>query len=151
MAINLTLSNKMLENVSHTKTALEMWQEICNVHKRHTLLNKLAARRDFYSATMKEGEKMVVYINRVRQMASVLQSMDVTIENKEKAMAVLSGFPSRFGTIITALDVIGDDDPSFTIENVRSRLLQEKKGVGPSQGLGKLCKHVCSSQQRPRN
>ncbi len=31
---------------------------------------------------------MLVYINRVRQMASVLQSMDVTIDDKEMAMAV---------------------------------------------------------------
>ncbi len=34
---------------------------------------------------------MLVYINRVRQMASVLQSMDVTIDDKEMAMAVLNG------------------------------------------------------------
>ncbi len=81
----------MLEKVSRTKTALEMWQEMCHVHQRHTLLNELAARRDFYTATMKEEEKMLVYINRVRQMASVLQSMDVTIDDKEMAMAVLSG------------------------------------------------------------
>ncbi len=31
---------------------------------------------------------MLVYINRVRQMASVLQSMDVTIDDKEMDMAV---------------------------------------------------------------
>ncbi len=41
---------------------------------------------------------MLVYINRVRQTASVLQSMDVTIDDKEMAMAVLNGLPSRFGT-----------------------------------------------------
>ncbi len=31
MTIGLTLSDERLENVSHTVTALEMWQEICNV------------------------------------------------------------------------------------------------------------------------
>ncbi len=46
-------------------------------------------------------------------MASVLKSMEVTIDDKEMAMAVLNGLPPRFGTIITALDAIGDDDPSF--------------------------------------
>ncbi len=127
MTIGLTLSDEMLKNVCHTETALEMWQEICNVHQRHTLLNKLAARRDFYTATMKPGEKMLVYINRVRQMASVLESMGVEIDDKELAMAVLNGLPKRFETIITALDAIGDDDPSFTFAKVRSRLLQEEK------------------------
>ncbi len=104
-----------------------MWEEICNVHQRHTLLDKLAARRDFYTAATKQGEKMLVYINRVRQMASVLESMGVTIDDKEKAMAVLNGLPKRFETISTALDAIGDDDPSFTFDKVRSRLLQEEK------------------------
>ncbi len=125
MTIGHTLSDEMLKNVSHRETALEMWEEICNVHQRHTLLNKLGARRDFYSATMKDGEKMLVYINRVRQMAFVLESTGVTIDDKEKAMAVLNGLPPRYETIITTLDAIGVDDPSFTFDKVRSRLLQE--------------------------
>ena len=129
LTIGLTLCDEMLKNVSHTSTALEMWQEICNVHQRHTLLNKLAARRDFYTATMKDGESMLVYINRVRQMASVLESMNVSIDDKEMAMAVLNGLPARFETIITALDAIGDEDESFTFSKVRSRLLQEEKRV----------------------
>ncbi len=60
MTIGLALSNEMLKNVSHTVTALEMWEEIYNVHQRHTLLNKLAARRDFYTAAMTDGEKMLL-------------------------------------------------------------------------------------------
>eukprot|EP00171_Calliarthron_tuberculosum_P023586 IDg23586t1 len=127
MTIGLTLSDEMLKNVSHTSTALEMWEEICNVYQRHTLLNKLSARREFYTATMQSGEKMLAYINRIRQMASVLQSMDVTIGDKELAMAVLNGLPASYETIITALDAIGDDDDSFTLDKVRSRLLQEEK------------------------
>ncbi len=70
---------------------------------------------------------MLVYINRVRQMASVLQSMDVTIDDKEMDMVVLNGLPSRFETIITALDAIGDDDPSFTFDKVRSRLYRKRR------------------------
>ncbi len=75
---------------------------------------------------MKQGEKMLVYINRVRNMASILESMGITIDDKEKAMAVLNGLAKRFETIITALDAIGDDDPSFTFDKVRSRQLQEE-------------------------
>ncbi len=112
MTIRLTLSDEMLKNLNHAVTALEMWKEICNVHQRHTLLNKLAARRVFYTATMKDGEKILVCINRVRQMASVLESMDVSIDGKEMAMAILNGLPKRYQTIIIALDAIGDDDPT---------------------------------------
>lgn len=126
MTIGLSLSDEMLKNVEHTTTALEMWTEVCNVHQRHTLLNKLTARRDFYTATMRSGEKILPYINRVRQMACTLESMGVAIDEKEMAMAVLNGLPDRFQSIITALDAIGDDDDSFTFDKVRSRLLQEE-------------------------
>eukprot|EP00171_Calliarthron_tuberculosum_P002104 IDg2104t1 len=70
------------------------------------MLNKLSVRRDFYTATMQPGEKMLVYINYVRQMAATLQSMEVEIYDKEMAIAVLDGFPPRFCTIVTALDAI---------------------------------------------
>ncbi len=150
MTIGLTLSDEMLKNVCHTVTALEMWQEICNVHQRHTLLNKLAARRDFYTATMKSGEKMLVYINRVRQMASVLESMGVAIDDKEMAMAVLNGLPKRFETIITALDAIGDDDPSFTFDKVRSRLLQEEKAVYHARQCKHHCRNLCAAHSSCR-
>eukprot|EP00171_Calliarthron_tuberculosum_P021288 IDg21288t1 len=126
MTIGLTLSDEMLKNVQHTTTALEMWTEICNVHQRHTLLNKLSARRDFYTASMRNGEKMMVYINRVRQMALTLESMNVIIDDKELAMAVLNGLLERYQRIITALDAIGDEDTSLTLDKVRSRLLQEE-------------------------
>ncbi len=123
-----------------------MCQEICNIHQLHTLLNKLAARRDFYTATMKEGEKMLVHNNRVRQMASVLQSMGVVIDDKEMAMAVLNGQPPRYGTIVTALDAIGNDDPSFTLDKVRSRLLQKEKRSTLRKG-SEIPPHICPEGQ----
>eukprot|EP00171_Calliarthron_tuberculosum_P021559 IDg21559t1 len=70
MTIGLSLSDEMLKNVRYKETALQMWTEICNVYQRHTLLNKLSDRREFYTATMRDGEKMLVYINRVRQMCN---------------------------------------------------------------------------------
>lgn len=42
-------------------------------------------------------------------------------------MSVLNGLPAGYETIITAIDAIADEDPSFAFEKVRSRLLQEEK------------------------
>eukprot|EP00171_Calliarthron_tuberculosum_P010547 IDg10547t1 len=76
---------------------------------------------------MLANENILVYINHVRQMASVLESIGVLIDDKELAMAVLNGLPEHYQPIITALDAIGDERDSFTLEKVRSRLLQEEK------------------------
>ena len=56
--IVLSLSDEHLQQVWDVATANEMWETIMKVFERHTLLNKLSARRKFYTVTMESGEKM---------------------------------------------------------------------------------------------
>ena len=125
--IGLSLSDEHLEHVSDVSSAKNMWNTLLNVFERHTLLNNLAARRKFYTVTMDEGEKVLTYVNRVQHLASVLKSMNVDIDDKEMAMAVLNGLPPRFDSLIVALDALGNEDKIFTLEFVKSRLLQEEQ------------------------
>eukprot|EP00171_Calliarthron_tuberculosum_P023309 IDg23309t1 len=104
-----------------------MWQMICDIYERHTLLNKLSARRKFYTATMKDGERVLEFSARIRQLASTLKSMGVTVDNNEMAMALLNGLPEKFDSLISALDAIGSDDQLFTFEFVSSRCEQEEQ------------------------
>lgn len=124
--IGLSLSDQLLEHVRDATTAKEMYDSIVNVFQRHTLLNKLRARREFYTASMKAGERVLVYINRVCNLSSTLKSMGVDVDDKELAMTVLNGLPSTYDYIITALDAVGDDS-KFTFDLVKSRLLQEEQ------------------------
>ena len=124
--IGLSLSDEHLEHVADVSTAKEMWQTIMDVFQRHTLLNKLAARRNFYTATMKGGEKALTFINRVQHLASILKSMGVDVDDQEIAMAVLNGLPPRYDSLIVALDALGNEDKIFTLDFVKSRLLQEE-------------------------
>lgn len=55
--IGLSLSDEHLEHVRDVESAKKMWEAIMNVFERHTLLNKLSARRKFYTVTMKKGRK----------------------------------------------------------------------------------------------
>lgn len=81
---------------------------------------------------------MLTYIKRVCEKAATLSSMDVDIDDKEIAMALLNGLPPRFGTSITALDAIGDEDDSFTFDKVKSRLLEEEKPAALRTGSNNL-------------
>ena len=45
-------------------------------------LNKVAARREFYTLEMLSNEKVLPYINRVKHLASKLKSMNVPINDK---------------------------------------------------------------------
>jgi len=125
--IGLSLSDEHLEHVRDVETAKEMWHTILNVFERHTLLNKLSARRKFYTVTMECNEKMLTYLNRVRQLAASLKSMGVDIEDQEMAMAALNGLPASYESLIVALDAVGNDEKSFSFDIVKSRLLQEEQ------------------------
>ena len=125
--IELSLSDDMLENVRECDTARALWETILNIFERHTLVNKLRARREFYTVTMKPGEKVLPYMNRVRQRGATLKSMGVDVDDKEIAMAALNGLPARYEYIITALDAVSDRESRFTYDLVKSRLLQEEQ------------------------
>ena len=125
--IGLTLSDSYLEQVQHASTSKEMWRLICDIFEKHTLLNKLAARRRFYTAKMHDNEKILPFAARIRQMAATLKSMSINIEDSEMAMALLNGLPDRFDSLISALDASHTDDKQLTFELVQSRCLQEEQ------------------------
>ena len=103
-----------------------MWNSVKDVFQRHTLLNKICARRAFYTASMQENEKILSYLNRVKHLAANLKAMDVKIDDEELAMAAFMGLPSRFDNLLVAFDALGDTE-KFTFDYVKSRLLQEEQ------------------------
>jgi hypothetical protein len=113
--------------VREASSAKQMWTSIINVFERHTLLNKLSARRNFYTATMQDGEKILQYANRIRQLSATLKNMGV--DDNKMATALLNGLPDRFDGLISALDALGSEDKIFTLEFVKSRLLQEEQRI----------------------
>ncbi len=59
--LGLFHSDQLLENVHDVGSAKQMWTAMRNVFERHTLLNKLAARRRFYTARMKGDETVLQF------------------------------------------------------------------------------------------
>lgn len=51
------LSNYHLEQFEHAPKSKLMLKHICDIFENHTLLNKLAARRNCYTATMSSAEE----------------------------------------------------------------------------------------------
>jgi len=106
-----------------------MWLTIKNIFERHTLLNKLAARRKFYTATKSEQESVLEFSNRIRHMAATLKSMDVIIEDSEMAMTLLCGLPDPYDPLISALDAIGTEESVLEFDHVKSRIMQEEQRI----------------------
>ncbi len=127
--IGLTLSDDLLDNVRDVNTTKEMWLTIKNVFERHTLLNKLSARRKLYTATKNESESVLKFSNRIRQLAATLETMNVKILDDEMAMTLLNGLPDEYRALISALDALDSDESSLNWEHVKSRVLQEEQRI----------------------
>lgn len=149
--ISLSLSDDHLEHVRDCTTAKQTWLAILNVFERHTLLNKLAARRDFYTVQMHTSESVLQFVNRVKQLAARLKTMSVVVDDKEMAMAVLNGLPDRFHSLIVALDALGNEQKDFGLDYVKSRLLQEEQRASMNgSGVAKSTQSALLSSQLRR-
>ena len=124
--IGLALSDEHLEHVRDCETAADTWKAVVDLFQRKTLLNKLTARRRFYSAKMADSEKALAFISRVRQLSADCKAMSVHIDDQDIAMTVLCGLPAKFEHLIVAIDAVADDT-KLTMDFVKSRLLQEEQ------------------------
>jgi hypothetical protein len=107
--IGLTPSDEHLDDDRGSEYAAEMWLAIKNVFQRTGLLNKLAARRRFSTDSMVNGERILTYINRVKQLTEELKAMGVTIDDDEMAVSVLNELQPKYDHLIVVLDTMGDD------------------------------------------
>jgi len=123
--IGLTLGSEQLEHVSGCKTTVEMWSTLQGVFQRKSSMNKMKARRAFYTVAMNVGEGMLGYINRVRNLGENLNAMGGKVTEMDVAMSVLNGLTSKYENLLVALDAKGEDE--LSVDFVKSRLLQKER------------------------
>ena len=145
--IGMTLGKEHLELVSECTSAFAMWKTILELFQRKTLLNKLMTRRRFYTAKMVDSENTMSFISRVRQMASDCKALDISIDDKDIAMTVLCGLPEKYEHLIVAIDTATDDD-TFTLDFVKSRLLQEDQRMRDRSGTRPVPDSALVADQR---
>ena len=127
--IGISLSDQILESTREVNSCHEMWKIIQDIFERHTLLNKLSARRKFYTASKEDNESVLDFSNRIRHLASTLKSMSVEIGESEIAMALLNGLPDEYSPLICALDALGSEESQLDFEFVKGRVMQEEQRI----------------------
>jgi len=102
-----------------------MWSTLHGVFQCKSLMNKMKARREFYTVEMTVGEGMLGYINRVRNLGENLKAMGGEVTEMDVAMSVLNGLTSKYENLLVALDAKGEDE--LSLDFVKSRLLQKER------------------------
>jgi len=123
--VGLTLESEQLEHVSGCKTTAEMWSTLQGVFQRKSLMNKMKARREFYTVEMTVGQGMLGYINCVRNLGEHLKAIGGEVTKMDVAISVLNGLTSKNENLLVALDAKGEDE--LSLDFVKSRLLQEER------------------------
>jgi len=106
-----------------------MWTTIKNIVERHTLLNRLAAKRKFYTATKSEQESGLEFFNRIRHLSANLKSMSVTVDDSEMDMTLLCGLPDLYDPLRSVSDAIGAEESVLEFEHVKKRVMQEEQRI----------------------
>jgi len=98
-----------------------MWSTLQRVFQGKSLMNKMKARREFYTVAMIVGEGMLGYINRVRNLGETVKAMGGEVTELDVAMKVLIGLTSKYENLLVALGAKGKDE--LSLDFVKSRLL----------------------------
>lgn len=67
------------------------------------------------------------FTNRIRHLSAALESMGVNVDEEEMEMAALNGLPDRLDNLISAMDALGNEERTFSLEFVKFILLQEEQ------------------------
>jgi len=70
---------------------------------RNKLMNIIFLKRELYNLQMKEGTKIVNYLNVFNTLICKLSSMEVTYEDVDKVVTLLCSFPKSWDHLVTTM------------------------------------------------
>lgn len=106
------------------RSPLVVWNSLAGVHRARGFGSRLQLRRNFITASMKEGQSMEGWIGEVRGLANRLKAIDVDISNEDMIVVLTAGLPATYTPIVISFDAL--DSSKLTLDFVITRLLNEE-------------------------
>jgi hypothetical protein len=101
--ICLCLADEVLFNIIRDETTIGLWSIMEILYMRKSLTNRTYLKRQLYSLRMKEGTKFVDHLNVFNTLLCQLTSMDVKIDEEDKAVTLLCSLPESWNHLITSI------------------------------------------------
>ena len=126
--IGLNISHSLLHLITDKSTPHECWSKLCGHFDRATLANKLFLKKKFFRFKMEESSTVQAHLRALKELTDSLAAVGVNIPEEDRIVTLLGSLPSKFDSIVTALEAHVDD---LTLEFVEQSLLnQELKADG---------------------
>ena len=88
------LSDEVLYNVMNEETTADFWCRLESFYMTKSLSNTLFMKKQLYSLQMKEGTPILQHLNAFNRILSDLLTLEVKLEEEDKALVLLSSLPS---------------------------------------------------------
>jgi hypothetical protein len=117
--IGMHVSDSYLPTIFECKTAKEAWTKLESMLQPASTTRRLALLRELNELRKCNGEPMINYVNRAKQLMTNLLGVGQTVDSKEMALRMLAGLPKQYDVLVTVLEASAD----LTFDTVVTRLI----------------------------
>jgi hypothetical protein len=114
----------VLFNIIGEETTTGLWSRMESLYMMKSLMNQIYLKRQLYSLKMKEGMKIADHLNVFNTLICQLNSMDVKLDDEDKAVTLLCSLPESWDHFVTSISFSTTETLEFDI--VVGALLSEE-------------------------
>ena len=100
--------------------------KVRNLYMTKSLSNKLYLKKQLYGLRIKEGTIVLEHLNFFNKVISELLTIDVKIDEEDKALILLSSLPQLYDHIVTII-LYGKETSSWRRSRQLSYLMRSRK------------------------
>ncbi|VFQ76117.1 unnamed protein product [Cuscuta campestris] len=126
--ICLCLANNTLREVLGLTDPVDIWDKLESRYKSKSLTSRLYLKKRLFGLQMAEEANFNGHLDEFNKITIELESIDVKIEEEDKALLLLASLPSSFDNIVTTL-LFGKETLKFD-EVVAALLMNETRRGG---------------------
>src|SRR6218665_3453896 len=123
--IGLQVADNKLHLIRKQTTAKGSWQTLKKYHEKATLSSKVNLLKRLRGLKLTEHGDMENHLAEMQNLIDQLASLGEPLAEHLSVALFLNSFPDSYGTLITALETIPEED--LTTELVKGKLLEEFK------------------------
>lgn len=97
----LSLSDDQALLVCTLKTAAEIWKRLSEGHEEKSQANRVSMQREFFEASMKEGEKVIDFVGRVQRVYNQLIDSGIKMGEESLVGKIVSGLTPAYHVFMT--------------------------------------------------
>ena len=106
------------------RSPMVVWNSLKSIHRARGFRSWLQLRRNFITASMKEGQSMEGWIMEGRGLANWLKAINVDVSDEDTIVILTAGLPFSYTPIVISFDAL--ESSKLTLDFVITRLLNEE-------------------------